>query len=596
LFETATLAGLAQRIEEARSATHGLVVPPIVAVPRDRDLPLSFSQQRLWVLDHLESNSAFYNMPMLLRFGGILDVEALKKSLNEIVQRHETLRTTFASKDEQLIQVIAPSLRVELPLTDLTDIAPEEREATARRLASQEAQRPFDLRAGPLFRAALLRLGADDHVLLLNMHHIVSDGWSVGVLINELSWLYESFTQAKASPLAPLSLQYADYAVWQRNWLQGETLDQHLAYWKGHLEGAPALLELPTDRPRPPIETFRGEVTSIQIASDLTQRLKRLSRQENVTLYMTLLAGYGVLLSRYSGQEDVVVGTPIANRNRAEIENVIGFFANTLPLRCSLAGDPSFHDLLRRVREVALGAYAHQDLPFEKVVEALRPERSLGYNPIFQVIFALQNQPRPQRDFAGLTSRPFGAKTAIAKMDLSLYLFERGDALSGIFEYNTDLFDQSTIERLGQHFQQVLEAIVENPGLRVSEIPLPGQEERRQVLVEWNRTEAEYARDRCVHQLLEAQAERTPDRVAVAFDDHSFTYRELNARANQLAHALGKMGVAPGQRVGVFIERSLEMMVALVGVLKAGAAYVPLDPDYPSERVRLTLADPPAPL
>jgi hypothetical protein len=335
----------------------------------------------------------------------------------------------------------------------LTDIAAEEREATARRLASGEAQRPFDLSLGPLFRAALLRLGAEDHVLLLNMHHIVSDGWSVGVLINELSWLYESFRQGKASPLAPLSLQYADYAVWQREWLQGETLDQHLAYWKGHLEGAPALLELPTDRPRPPVETFRGDVKNIQIPSDLTQRLKRLSRQENVTLYMTLLAAYNVLLSRYSGQEDIVVGTPIANRNRSEIENVIGFFANTLPLRCSVAGDPSFHELLRRVREVALGAYAHQDLPFEKVVEALRPERSLGYNPIFQVIFALQNQPRPPRDFAGLSGRPFGGKTAIAKMDLSLYLFERGEALSGIFEYNTDLFDESTITRLGQHFQ-----------------------------------------------------------------------------------------------------------------------------------------------
>ena len=557
--------------------------------------PLSFAQQRLWVLDRLEPNSAFYNLAFARRLTGTLNFEALERSLNEIVQRHEVLRTTFAMRDEEPVQVVTPNLYLNVPVTDLSGLRHEDREPEARLVVNQEAQQPFDLARGPLLRARLIRLDSHEHVLVLNMHHIVSDGWSVGVLMHELMALYEAFTKGQSSPLPDLPIQYADFALWQREWLQGPVLEQQLGYWRSQLQGAPSLLDIPTDRPRPPVESFRGDSQVLRISSNLTEGLKALSRQQHATLFMTLLTAFDILLSRYSGQEDIVIGTPIANRNRPEIESLIGFFANTLALRCDLSGNPTFIELLGRSRETALGAYAHQDLPFERLVEELRPERSLSHNPLFQVIFALQNLPRSQQGMAGLKSQPFGAKVGTAKVDLALFFTEGPDGLMGTLEYSTDIFDATTIGRLVNHFQHLLEAIVENPARRISELPLLDENERRQLLVEWNNTSAELP-SLCLHQLFEAQAEQAPDRIAVRFQDHSLSYRDLNRRANQLAHALEKMGVGRGERVGVYIERSLEMMIALLAVQKAGAAYVPLDPDYPAERVRLTLDDAQAPV
>ena len=565
--------------------------PVLQAVARNGILPLSFAQQRLWFLDQFEPNSAVYNIPMALRLTGALDVAALQQSLNEIVRRHEAVRTGFRTVDDKPTQVIQPASALETPLVDLAERPELEREETALRLCDEEAQRPFDLKRDVLLRAKLFRLGEADHILLLTMHHIASDAWSVGVLNSELTALYSSFAERKPSPLPDLSVQYADYSVWQREWLQGEALDEQVDYWKKHLDGAPAVLELPTDRPRPAVQTYSGALISAELSKALSAAVDELSRAENATPFMTLLAAFQTLLHRYSGCDQIVVGSPIAGRQHPELEPLIGFFVNTLVLRGDLSGDPPFRTLLVRTREAALGAYAHQDLPFEKLVEELHPDRSTSHAPLFQVLFAFQNVPWEPAALAGLHVARLPLHIGVSKFDLSLFVRKHEGGLSVLVEYNTDLFELATVRRMLGHYQTLLEGIVANPDARLSELPLLTDAERKQLLVDWNRTEFPYPKDRCLHQLFEEQVDRTPDATAVVFEDRQLTYRELNQRANQLGRHLQKLGVGPDTLVGVCVERSLEMVVGLLGILKAGGAYVPLDPNFPVDRLAFMLLD-----
>jgi amino acid adenylation domain-containing protein len=590
LFEGPTVAELAGRVEEIRRAEVP-VLPPVVPVERTDAVPLSFAQERLWFLDRLEPGSTTYNIPAALRLAGALDEAALERSLSEIVRRHEALRTVFTEVEGSPAQVIAPFGGFALPVEDLSGLVEANREAAVRRRASEDAARPFDLSAGPLFRAALLRLGEEDHVLLFSMHHIVSDGWSMGVFFGELSALYEAYREGRESPLPDLAVQYADYAVWQREQLEGEVLERQLAYWRERLAGAPELLELPTDHPRPAVQTYRGAIVPVELSPELLERLERLGRSEGTTLYMTLLGAFQVLLGKYAGTEDVVVGSPIAGRTRGEVEELIGFFVNTLVLRTDLSGDPSFRETLRRVREATLGAYEHQELPFEKLVAELQPERSLSHSPLFQVMFTVQNAGGGGAALPGLSVSGVGAERASAKFDLSLTLTATPQGLRGGLSYSTDLFERSTVERMLGHLERVLEQAAADADVRLSQLELLGPAERVLVLEEWNRTEAEYPVGACIHELFEAQAARTPDAVAVRFEKESLTYRELNERANRLAHHLRGLGVGPEVRVGICLERSLEMVVGILAVLKAGGAYVPLDPAYPADRLAFIVAD-----
>jgi amino acid adenylation domain-containing protein len=553
--------------------------------------PLSFAQQRLWFLDQYEPNSSVYNVESALRLRGSLDVAALERSLNEIVRRHEALRTTFSVVGGVPVQVIAPPLAVSLSIEGLTGCPEEEREERARDRVREETRRPFDLIKGPLFRSTLLKLGDEDHILLLTMHHVVSDGWSMGVLQRELSVLYRAFMKGQSSPLGDLPIQYADYAVWQREWLQGDVLEKQLSYWKEQLEGVPAVLNLPTDRPRPAVQSFRGRRQSIELSKDLTQGLKTLSRKEGVTLFMTLLAAFQTLLYRYTGKEDIVVGSPIVNRNRTEIEGLIGFFVNTLVLRSDLSGNPTFREVLGRVRKTALQAYDHQDFPFEKLVEELQPKRSLSHSPLFQVMFVLQNTPPSAIKLGSLRVNPVRMAGETAKFDLTLSLREEAGELKGTLQYSADLFDETTITRMSAHFRTLLEGIVAKPDQLILDLPMLTEAERHQLLIEWNDTKRDYPADKCIQELFEEQVERSPDAVAVIFEDQQLTYRELNTRANQLAHYLRKQGVSPEVLIGICVERSLEMVVGVLGILKAGGAYVFLDPEYPEERLAFILED-----
>jgi natural product biosynthesis luciferase-like monooxygenase protein len=552
--------------------------------------PLSFAQQRLWFLEQLEPGSAAYNVPAAVRLRGRLNVAALAQSLTEIARRHETLRTTFAAVDGQPVQIVAAAQELQPEFTDLGELPQAERETLIARLAVEEAQRPFDLSAGPLVRVRLLRLGAEEHVALLTMHHIISDGWSMGLLIKELGVLYDACARGAASPLGELPVQYADFAQWQRDSLRGTALDEQLAYWRDKLAGAPAL-ELPTDRPRPAVQTFRGAKQPLAVGAPLAAALEQLGGRHGATLHMTLLAAFKTLLCRYTGQRDIVVGTPVAGRDEVELEELIGLFVNTLVLRTDLTGDPTFSEALRRVREVALDAYAHQHVPFERLVEELHPERDLSRNPLFQVCFILQNAPTAALELQDLTISPVRFDGGVSKFDLTLALEQGAGGLTGTVEYNSDLFDAATVERMAAHYVTLLEAAVADPSRRISELALLSERERETLLVEWNATRADFPRDRCLHELFEAQVERTPDAVAVVCEEKTLTYGELNARANQLARRLRAQGAGPESRVGIYVERSLEMMAALLGVLKAGGAYVPLDPSYPRERLSLMIAD-----
>ncbi|HEU4558917.1 MAG TPA: amino acid adenylation domain-containing protein, partial [Longimicrobium sp.] len=590
VFEGPTVAELAARVDALRQGgSH--VLPPVVPVDRDRPLPLSFAQERLWFLDRLEGGSAAYNLPAALRLGGELDVDALERTLAEIVRRHETLRTVFREVEGGAVQVIAPFASFDLPVEDLSGIPEAAREAEVRRRTAENAARPFDLAQGPLFRATLLRVMAEEHVLLLCIHHIVSDGWSTGVLHRELGALYAAFAGGEPDPLPQLPVQYADYAVWQREQLQGEVLDRQIGYWKEQLAGAPALLELPTDRPRPPVQSHHGAREPFDLSRSLLDRLQALGRSEGATLFMVMLGAFQLLLSKYSGSEDVVVGSPIAGRTRREVEELIGFFVNTLVLRTDLSGDPSFREVLRRVREVTLGAYEHQEVPFERLVSELQPERSLSHSPLFQVMFTLQNVDRSGSGLAGLRMEGVGAEVETTKVDLALTAVPHEDGVGGALEYSTALFDRSTARRMLEHLERILEQVAANADVRLSQLELLGEAERALVLEEWNQTEAGYPAERCIHELFEEQVERTPGAIALVFEDQTLSYAELNARANRLAHHLRALGVEPEARVGICVERSPEMVVGVLGVLKAGGAYVPLDPGYPAERLAYTLAD-----
>jgi amino acid adenylation domain-containing protein len=552
--------------------------------------PLSFAQQRLWFLDQLEPDNHFYNITRAVRMRGPLDVTALQQTLSALVARHEVLRTGFGLVEQEPKQFVAEPAPLPLPLYDLRGLAAEERDGEVRRMVLAHGRRPFQLAAAPLLRASLLRLDADEHVLLLAMHHIVSDAWSMGILIREMAASYEAFSRGQESPLGELPIQYADYAVWQRGWLQGDVLEGQLSYWRKQLADAPGMLELPTDRPRPAASSYRGAALRFALSAELSERLRELARREGVTLHMLLLAAWQTLLMRYTGQEDVVVGSPVAGRTRAETEPLIGFFVNTLVLRTDLSGDPTFKELLSRVREVCLGAYAHQEVPFEKVVEDLAPERSLSSNPLFQVMFAMQNAPKEELKLGGLRLEQIETESGTSAFDLMLAAQETDGVLCGALQYSTDLFDAATAERMLRHFRTLLEGAAADSRRRLSLLPLLEERERRQVVYDWNDTRAEYPRA-CAHQLFERQAAETPDATALVCGDERLTYAELNARANRLARRLHRLGVGPESRVGVLMGRSAWMIAGLLGVLKAGAAYVPLDPEYPRERLRFMLED-----
>ncbi len=574
-------------LEEKRERARALLAQRSA---KPRVSPLSFAQQRLWFLEQLEPGGHHYNIPFAVRLQGTLNQPALERSFREIVQRHESLRTTFQAKEGEAVQLVGPAPELLLPLQELTSLSGDSRDAEVRRLAIEEANTPFDLVRGPLLRQKLLKLSDTEHVLLLTMHHIVSDGWSIAVFLRELTALYGAFVTGQPSPLPPLPLQYTDFVTWQRQWLQGEVLEKQLTYWRRHLAEAPTSLDLLTDRPRPPAQTFNGTQLPLEIPRSVAQALRALSHREGATLFMTLLAAYQTLLHRYSHQDDIVVGTPIANRNRAEIEGLIGFFVNTLPLRTRLDGDPRFTELLARVRETALGAYAHQDVPFEKLIMDLQVKRDLSRSPLFQVMFVLQNTPMQPLVLPGLTLTNLDFDSDSAKFDLTLTLVEDGERLTGWLEYNSDLFDAATAARMVKNLGTLLEGIAADPSRRLSELPLLAEDERRQVLEDWNRTQVSLP-ERCLHQLFEEQARETPEAIAIASASEALTYGEVERRANHLAHQLLALGLAREDRVGICLPRSPEVLVAMLGVLKAGGAFVPLDAGAPAQRQSLLLSE-----
>ncbi|MCH7625550.1 MAG: amino acid adenylation domain-containing protein, partial [Chloroflexi bacterium] len=566
----------------------------IGVIPRRADtgnIPLSFAQQRLWFLAQLEPDSPAYNMPKAMHMRGPLNVAALQRSLNEIIARHEVMRTRYVSTDGIPTQVVADGCSIDLPVIDMTDVPGADREHELQRVMSEEAGRRFDLSTDLTLRAALIKLDLQEHVLLLTTHHIASDGWSTGVLTRELSALYAAYCEGRPSPLGDLPIQYSDYSQWQRDWLRGEVLDSQLAYWRDRLADAAFTLDLPTDRPRPAEQTYRGKRRSLLLPAALSDSLKVLSRQEGATLFMTLLAAFKTLLFRQTGQEDIVVGSPIAGRKHAETEQLIGFFVNNLVLRTDLAGDPTFVELLSRVRRHAVDAYENQDIPFEKLVEALQPKRDPSRHPLFQVMFALQNTPREEFELAGLTVSALEIESRGTPFDLTLSVAETEGRLTTSVTYNTDLFDSLTIDRMLDQYRVLLQGIAAEPTLRISRLPLLTKEERRKIVEEWNDTRVDYPSEALVHRLFEAQVESNPDAAAVEFAEARMTYRELDRRANKLAHHLRKLGVRSEVLVGVNLERSLDMVVAMLGILKAGGAYLPLDPAYPAERLEFMLRD-----
>ncbi|WP_186129366.1 non-ribosomal peptide synthetase, partial [Burkholderia gladioli] len=595
LFARPVLAELAARIEadSEAGAAPAAELPPILPRARDSRLPLSFAQQRLWFLDTLDQAAgAAYHMPAALRLSGQLDPAALRAALDRIVARHEVLRTTIDTVDGQPVQRIAEAgAGFALDTQDLRGLADEACQAAVTRIAGAEALAPFDLARGPLIRGQLLALDDTQHILLVTQHHIVSDGWSIGVLIDEISTLYAAFHRRQPDPLPPLAIQYADYAAWQRDWLQGETLQRQTGFWRDHLAGAPALLELPTDRPRPAVQSYAGGRIAVAFPRELGDALRQLGRQHGTTLFMTLFAGWAALLSRLTHQRDLVIGTPVANRQQAELEPLIGFFVNTLALRVRLEDDPDVAGLLQQVRQTALDAYAHQDLPFEQVVEAVQPPRSLSHSPIFQAMISLNNTPAHALELPGLQLETLAQAHVTTQFDLSLSLVDEDGIISGDLEYASDLFDASTVERLIANLQTLLAGMAADPSRRLGTLPLLDETQRQQVLVDFNRSEAPWPAERTVHQLFEAVVASRPEAIAVAHGQHALSYDALNRRANRIAHALIEIGVRPDQRVAISAERGIDTVAGLLGILKAGAAYVPLDPAYPAARIEHMLRD-----
>ena len=554
-------------------------------------IPLSFAQQRLWFLDQLDSGKSVYNICRAYRLRGRLDIDALTQSFNEIVRRHEILRTVFPTVDDQPVQFIIPNLPLTIPVLDLQKLSPAEQETETSRLANEEVGYSFDLARGPLLRLRLMRLSTEKHVLVFAAHQIICDGWSVSLFFRELESLYRVYSSNESAALPELIIQFADYAVWQRELVKGPIIDSQLSYWKERLAGILPAFELSTDHQRPGIQTFRGARETVEITEPITNAIKELGRNHSATLFVTLMAVFNVLLYRYTAQEEILIGFSISNRYQAAIQNLIGFFVNTLVLRTNLSGDFTFSQLLSRVRDDCREAYAHQDLSFEKLVEELQPQRDLARNPLFQVMFLFQNSPAADFQLPGITVEPAAVDSSISKFDLTLSLTERLQKLTGFFEYSTDLFEPATIRRMIGHFQTLLKGIVANPGQPISTLGFLTEAEGDQLIVQWNNTEADYPKDSCLHELFEAQVERTPDAIALEFDGQQLSYAKLNVRANQLAHHLQKQGVGPGKLIGICVERSLEMAVGLLGILKAGGAYVPLDPSYPRERLAFMLED-----
>ncbi|HZN07127.1 MAG TPA: AMP-binding protein, partial [Pyrinomonadaceae bacterium] len=582
LFESPTVAALATRIEAIVHSNNGVKRAPLTRVSRDRELPLSFSQQRLWFLHQLDPSSTVYNLPLAARLRGELNVAALQRSLNELAGRHEVLRTTFDMSDGTPVQIISPHAEIPLHVIDLTDV--NDRDLAARRIVNEDGRHAFDLAKGPLIRVRLLLLGPGEYVLLVNQHHIISDAWSTAVLIQELASLYEGST------LPELPLQYADYAHWQQKLLQSEVLASELLYWETQLTPVPPALQLPTDRPRPATAIFRGARRHFSFTPELSESLANLSREQGVSLFMTLLAAFQTLLSRYTRQSDVCVGSPIAGRNQIELEGLIGFFVNTLVLRTDLSGNPTFQELLKRVRATSLGAYANQDVPFERLIQHLQPERSLNRTPLFQVMMTLQNTPAQVSHFGGLDWTPLEGDERWVDMDLVLSLMDTPGGVIGLIDYSADLFDAATIDRLLDHFRVLLESIAADPQQRIEQLPLMDAAERQQILVEWNATKTDWPA-LTLTEMFDAQVAKTPDAPAIKFRNRELSYSELNARANQMALYLRTRGVGPEVCVGVSVERSIEMVVGLLGILKAGGAYVPLDPGHPAERIRYTMQE-----
>lgn len=590
LFDAPTIAEFGEYIHKAVSGEQSRRMPQPQVDARDGNPLMSFAQQRMWVLHQLRPDDPAYNMSGGLYLSGHLAPAVLERSLNEIVRRHEALRTVFDMQHNQPVQIILPTLNVPLLIVDLQGIAVTEQKELLQQLVTEEARRSFDLRHGPLIHVTLIRLSPQEHALLLNLHHIVCDGWSLGVFFRELTTLYEAFLRGEGSPLPPLPLQYADYALWQHQWLQGEPLETQLAYWRQALTSLQPL-ELPTDYPHPPIQVLRGAVQKVHLPFALSQDLKMFSQREGVTLFMLLLAAFQVLLARYSSQEDIAVGTPIANRNRTESENLIGCFVNTLVLRSDLSGNPSFREFLRQVRAVCLGAYAHQDLPFERIVDTLQPHRDMSRSPLFQVLFALHNQPDVEKSLAGLQIQSMEVELETVKFELSLTLSETDDGLVGNIRYCRDLFAAATMERMMRHWQRLLEWLIAHPQARLAELPLLTKEEEQQILSTWNATQEDYTLEGSLAGHFEEQVKRSPDAVALVSEEGSLTYSALNWRANKLASALRGRGIEGEQRVGLLMEASLELLIGLLGTLKAGGTYVPLDPETPPERLDFLLQD-----
>ncbi|HKQ08151.1 MAG TPA: condensation domain-containing protein, partial [Blastocatellia bacterium] len=588
VFEHPVLADLAMAVERATPTT----LPAITPAARDEYLPLSFAQQRLWFLAQMGVSQA-YHIFYGLRLKGELDREALRRALDGVVTRHETLRTTFVNIDGEPAQQITPALasRFHLQEHDLREGVNADREM--ERLIREEAATRFDLEQGPLIRGRLIRTADAEHALLITMHHIVSDGWSMDIFIKEVSVLYRAFARGEVESLPALEVQYADYAVWQRQWLQGEVLRQQTEYWQQALARAPGLLELPTDHARPAEQKYEGGRVPVALSAELSRGLKRLSQQQGTTLFMTLLAGLGALLSRLSGQHDVVIGTPVANRGRVEIEGLIGFFINTLALRLEVSGAGSVREMMQQVKERTLAAQQHQELPFEQVVEVVRPERNLSHTPVFQVLFDWQQNVGGGRlSLPGIELEPLDVEAPVfTKFDLKLTLLEIDEQIAGEMEYAASLFERETVERYVRYFCALLESMVSDSTEAIDRLSMLPEGERRQVVEEWNATAADYPKDQCVHELFEQQVEQTPEAMAVVCGEARLTYGELNRRANQLAHYLRQLGVGPDARVAICAERGVEMMMAVLAVFKAGGAYVPLDPAYPPQRLRYMLED-----
>lgn len=589
-----TLSGTKQALLDKLLQQKGLAPAGLGRITRSRQTepaPLSFGQQRLWFLQQLDPASHLYNIPVTLKVEGPLDVGALQESFNETIRRHESLRTVFRTENGRPVQVVNPPCHL-----DLTPVPVRSADAGAlneeiARHTNCEARHLFDLTNGPLLRAKLLRVSECEHILLLCMHHIISDGWSVAILLRDLATLYNAHCKGQAAQLAELPIHYQDFARWQREQQQQDDLTGQLPYWKEQLKGIPAVLELPTDHSRPAHKSFRGAAVPLSIAKDVKNALSSIATAEGATLFMSIAAAFSILLFRYSGQEDIALGTPIAGRNRPELEDLIGFFVNTLVLRTRVSGELTFRELLRSTKEVCLGAYAHQNVPFERVVEELQPERDPSHSPLFQVMLDLQNGPAPPANFNGLRTTLLPVATETAKFDLTLTLYETEDELDGALEYSTELFEHATVDRMTENFRTLIGGITAHPDMKVSLLPLLSEAEKETLLLKWNGARAEGGNPPLIHGSFEQQVEQTPDQIAAACDGKSFSYRELNRRANQLARYLRACGAGQEVRIGICLERSLDMVVAALAVLKTGAAYVPLDPAYPHERLNSIIKD-----